>query len=604
MRAITALALAVAAMVYAGQPEILTLFLLSLAIVVVVVLVQRTPALGGSGPIGRPALSAAVGSGAGLALGAPLLLPGLQVVSASQHGSAGGDPAELVKGNPPLPAHNLLHLAFQGYDGLPVAGNHWFGYLGGYSETAAYVGVIPLVLVVLAVARRRRRPEVVALTVLALVTLAVAFVPGVVDALNHLPGVKTVVWQRALLPLVFALAVLSGFGMESVIRHPDRAPVRRWLGVTFGVATVVLIGLWIFGRRGLGPDDASSRRDSLLWGVVEIAVGLLVVAALTQATRSRSRQAAGTVPSPWTSGAGRWSAVTLLLCEVVFLVTAGGPLWTASSNPFSPTSTVVAFKHAVGSSLVGYGAPLCFFPPGLGIPPNAQIAYGVKELAAYDPALPSSYFTSWRDLTGRTAGLPAISAYCPVITTVAEAELYGVGFVLERAGTPGPRGATLAATIDDEDLYRIPGAAPATLTPRSEAARTPGTPVTSTPVAVTHSDPATWQMVTTGPVPEVLRLRLTDLPGWHATVDGHPVPLTRFAGVMLQADIPPGRHRVELSYWPATFTQGIVLAAVAVAGLVAGLLVELGRGRRRRVGAAATAPVTTVPADHRIRSDG
>ena len=580
VRAITALALVVAAMVYAGQPEILTLFLASLAIVAVVVLASRLPALGGEGPVRRPFAGLAIGTVAGAALGAPLLLPGLQVVSGSQHGAAGGDPAELVKGNPPLPVHNLLHLALQGYDGLPIAGNHWFGYVGGYSETAAYIGVIPLVLVVLALARGRRRPAVIAFAALALVTVAVAFVPAVVDALNHLPVVKTLVWQRAILPLVLALTVLSGFGMEALVRHPDRASVRRWLTGGFGGAGVVVVVLWLVGRRRLALSDASARQGSLLWAAVEIMVGLLVVGALAWA--ARARRTTGSDPPWWRRGLHRWPGSTLLVGEAVFLLAAGGSLWSATSAPFTSTPSVAAFQRAVGSATVGYGAPLCFFPPGLGIPVNAQIAYGVQELAAYDPALPSSYFSSWTKLTGRAAGLPAISAYCPVVTTVAEAQLYGVGFVLERAGSPGPKGAPLATTVGDEDLYRIPGAAAATLTPRAESTRPPGSGATSTPVTVAHPDPATWTMITTAPDPEVLRLRLTDLPGWHATVDGHPVPLTRFAGVMLQANLPPGRHQVRLYYWPAAFTQGIVLAAVAAVGLLCGLVAERTRRRGRR----------------------
>ena len=90
-------------------------------------------------------------------------------------------------------------------------------------------------------------------------------------------------------------------------------------------------------------------------------------------------------------------------------------------------------------------------------------------------------------------------------------------------------------------------------------------------------------MVTTASQPSVLRLRLTDVPGWHATVDGRAVPLARFAGVMLQADVPAGTHTVVLSYWPAAFTQGIVLAGIAGVGLVGGLVVER-YGRRRAKG--------------------
>jgi hypothetical protein len=578
-RHITALSLVVAAMIYAGQPEILALLGLSLVVFTVVVLERRRVAgFGLPTGIRRPLVGVSLGTITGVALGAPLLLPGLQIVSRSQHAAPGGDPAELVTGNPPLPPQNLLHILFQGYDGLPVVGNHWFGYVGGYSETAAYVGVIPVVLAFVAVVLRWRRPEVRALVAVAVVSAALAFLPGVGDVLNHFPVVRTLVWQRGILPLAFAFAVLAGIGMDAVIRHPLGVATRRWLAAGFGGALLLVAGVWFFGRGHLQLADASTRRMSFAWPAIEIGVGLAAVAALTWFARSHDE--AGSSTARPRASLGQWVAIPLVACEAAFLITAGGPLWTASDAPFAATPTVVAFKHAVGSAVVGYGAPLCFFPPGLGIPVNAQVAYGVQELGSYDPALPSAYFSSWKVLTGQSGGITSISAYCPVITTVALAQLYGVGFVLERAGTPGPRGSHLSAHIGDEDLYRIPKSAAAALTPVARVRHGSVGSAHSSPVAVTHPDPATWSMETTSPTTAALRLRLTNLPGWHATVDGRAVPLTSFAGVMLQTTVPPGRHRVVLTYWPAAFTQGLVLAAIAAFGLVT--VGVTGRLRHRR----------------------
>ena len=52
-------------------------------------------------------------------------------------------------------------------------------------------------------------------------------------------------------------------------------------------------------------------------------------------------------------------------------------------------------------------------------------------------------------------------------------------------------------------------------------------------------------------------------------MDGRPLALEPWAsGAMLEARIPPGRHVVELHYWPPLFTDGLVIAAVVAAGLV------------------------------------
>ena len=153
--------------------------------------------------------------------------------------------------------------------------------------------------------------------------------------------------------------------------------------------------------------------------------------------------------------------------------------------------------------------------------------------------------------------------------------MYGVSFVLERAGTPGPKGSVFDKVLGNEDLYRIPNAAAATLTPLTADGGEPANGAPGTPVAVTHPDPASWKLVTHTAATQVLRLRLTDVPGWHATIDGRSVTLRPFAGVMLQVDVPAGHHTVVLRYWPARFTAGIILAACRDGR-------SSGRSRRRR----------------------
>ncbi|MGD0394631.1 MAG: YfhO family protein, partial [Acidimicrobiales bacterium] len=89
------------------------------------------------------------------------------------------------------------------------------------------------------------------------------------------------------------------------------------------------------------------------------------------------------------------------------------------------------------------------------------------------------------------------------------------------------------------------------------------------PLTVTYPDAASWKIVTHAATPQVLRLRLTDVPGWHASIDGRPLPLTPYNQVMLQARVPAGIHTIKLHYWPGAFTAGIVLAALTLVGLMA-----------------------------------
>ena len=89
-----------------------------------------------------------------------------------------------------------------------------------------------------------------------------------------------------------------------------------------------------------------------------------------------------------------------------------------------------------------------------------------------------------------------------------------------------------------------------------------------------------WEIKTSGTDPQVLRLRITDVPGWHATIDGKPLKLEPFAGVMLQVRALAGDHTVVLHYWPSSLTIGIFLAVLSAAGLITAGVV--GRARRRR----------------------
>ncbi len=162
VRAVTVLAVVLACSVYAGQPETLGLLGLALLVWIGVMLCQRTKLFGGTGPILRPLIDTTIGVVAGLGLAAPLIAPGVQVLARSiRQGEPGG---------PPLGVRDLTHFVFQGFDGLPIAGSALVASKTLYSETAAYVGVIAVVLVVVAPVARWRRPEVPAFAVVTAVT--------------------------------------------------------------------------------------------------------------------------------------------------------------------------------------------------------------------------------------------------------------------------------------------------------------------------------------------------------------------------------------------------------------------------------------------------
>jgi hypothetical protein len=254
-------------------------------------------------------------------------------------------------------------------------------------------------------------------------------------------------------------------------------------------------------------------------------------------------------------------------------VAAGAPLWSSSASYLPTTPAERQLARLVGTQSVGFGDNGCFGHQ-LGIVPDDNVALGVRELADYDPLIPKTFTESWRDATGddtAPATFPGVpfSVVCPAVTSVATARQFGVAYVVEPAAKPGPPGTTRVGRVGAEDLYRVPGAGPATLVPLRAGDPAPAVAASGALVPVTYPGPASWRLETNATTASLLRLRLTAVPGWHATIDGRPLPLTQWAKVMLEARVPPGHHVIELRYWPDTFSVGLVCAAVAVSGLCA-----------------------------------
>jgi len=561
VRHVTLLAVVMAAAIYAGQPDPLVVLVLSVFVFAIALLVQRAPLLGGSGPILKPAVDLVLGVGAGFALAAPLALPGYQIA---------GNAIRIVEGSTfgrqvAFPLQSLGYLVFSGLNGA------------GPNLNPTYLGVIVVVLAVSGLCLQRRRPEVVALVAVTVVMGAVAFLQPVENVLHALPGVQAVRWYRSAVPMMLAIAGLSAVGMHLLVGAFRDRLVRRWLGVEFSIAAVVLLLIGIVGARGLTSGSESARNTGIAWAAVETAVGLAGVGVLALVSRRRvARDRRGPVVS-------KMVGMVFLVCVTAFLVAQGAPLWHSTSSYGAATPGEAALQKAVGTSLVGLGSVRCFLVPGLGIHPNVNILYDVDELAVYDPMLPRGYYQSWAEVTRQrpnSAGVARISSYCPAITSASIARVYGVSFVLEAHGRPGPRGGVFVERIGHEDLYRIPGASAATLTPTPSDGEFPPLRASGTAVPVSHPNPASWKLETNSASAQTLRLRLTNVPGWHASIDGKPLELESYAGIMLQAHVPPGRHVIELNYWPSTFSAGIVLAFVAAVILLLALITEARRHRR------------------------
>ncbi len=603
---ITLLALAIALAFAEAEPQVDSLVILPMVVLAGVVSSHRWR-LGDRRLAARMLLDHGLAVLAAMALVAPIYLPSLQLLTASARTSG-----PYAVG---LPPSQLTHLIFSGYDGVPTALGSIVGAMNPYISIV-YVGVVVVVLACAGLAWIRTRPEAFAFALLAMFLVLALFAPPAAALLRHVPGLRVFGLVLVSPILDLSIAVLAAYGAQALkgrltpqtvresriddgrpadavaASRPDKRATTDWSVVAgeapgrvvrsarrlflFGVGCLALVLVALEIRLRVGVDhltalQASVRAGSFIWPALSIAACALLVASWGPLRRFVER-------------GSRRMGTSLLLgvllgTETAFLLTAGATYLSSTQRPFPQSPAIVSLQRAVGSGLIGFGACAENAFPDLGIMPQVNAVYGVSELVVYDPILPTTYYASYGALTGGP-GKPLIPhVFCPEITSLRLARFYGVTDILEPPGVAGPPGTTRVAVIHGEGVYHVPASGRATLTPLHRSTRANS----SIPTIVSAIEPApgSWRVRFDAPTASRLVLRVTDVPGWHASVNGKPLALHPFHGVMLAADVPAGHDVVTLRYWPGTITVGLGVAAAAAAGL--GLaLAWAARNRRRR----------------------
>jgi hypothetical protein len=609
------LAVSLALAFAAGEPQVDVLVVAVLVVFVAVVVIARVRR-GSDGWNGRLAarmvLDHVLALVAGAGLAAPLLLPAGQLLASSARSTGPYVSA--------LPPHEIIHLLFASYSGVPTTLASYIGPNDVY-VSMVYVGGVALALALTGFAWVRRRPEALAFGILAVGFVVALFFPPVVTAMRHIPELKVFRLDLATTPLDFALAVLAAFGAQAPLARrratsravPDAVPaavpaamvgdrvdagvdpgIARWGDRLFIAATVLLaITLSVFEVRvgvsagHLSRAQVSVRAASFIWPTVS--VGSCAVIAIARAVVRHGVGGAGSRWPRFTQSvargagllAGRVGLGLLVGVEAAFCIVSGAWFISSSANPLPVTPAVATLEHLTHGQLVGIGSCTENAFADLGIMPNVNAAYGVPELIDYDPIIPKAYYASYGRLThGSTAPLVP-HVFCPAVTSVRVARAYGVAYVLEPAGQPGPAGTFKVGVVHGEGVYAVPGAGRVELVPRSSR-------LAPTPVAgARESAGGTWTVRVSDPSRSTLVFRVTAVPGWQASLDGRPLALHRVDTVLLEAAVPAGRHVVVLRYWPSLFTAGLIVCAVT-AGVLLALVGWAWRLRRRAVGAPGT----------------
>lgn len=571
-RSTTFLAVVLAFVMYAGHPESVVFVVGCMAAVVVVYMVSRVHRMPGRMRLAfSPLLDLALAGVAALALAAPLLLPGIPILSSSAR--------QLNAGYTGLPRTYLINLVAPGYFGFPTTGSTSYG-SANYYEAASYVGSITVILALFAALCLWRRRSAISFGLIGVTMLAILFVPPVAQEFGRLPILKEVQWTRVAMPLALALAVLAAMGMETLRLTGFSPKSLRRLWMSTGAFAFVIV-IWWFGRRSaptMPAGQRSAETQAFIAPVVGVATVLLVLVGIAIV---RSRSAESSRPRrPLPAHFLEIACALLLVVETGFLLTATPNLWPSSNEFFATSAAELHLQQKVGNARVGDGActSLTLLPADIGILPDDNVIYKVSQLAVYDPAIPQRYFQFWSKLTGTPVAHTSLGQFCPTLSSGRLAREFGTSYVLEPDNAPPATGMQLVGHVGNEYLLRVPGGGVATLERRDQPANSASAEV----VPISYPNPSSISLHTASDSPSTLYLHITDDPGWHVLVDGHPAPLRQWNGLMMEVALPAGRHVVTFNYRPTSFDVGVVCASAALVALCGWIAYEVFDARRHR----------------------
>ncbi|MGC8880579.1 MAG: YfhO family protein, partial [Anaerolineae bacterium] len=497
----------------------------------------------------------AVGLLLALMLSAVQWLPTLEIMAHSPRTTMGYQEASFG-----LPLHEFVALIYPGY-------------LGGSPQ---YVGILPLLLIGLAWAIGRPRHQIAFWSVLGALALLLSFGGNTfLYALFYLlvPGFAWVRHQeRAYLVYVLCAAMLSGYGTLALLAPLGRArrfALQRFERASRYVFFAALGITFLFVHGSL----ATEQRD-LFAGVLRHHIFALLVlggSLLLLALRVRCHLA-----RPW--------GMVLLASWVAFnLFTIN---WRFNLRPpadwFAPTPVIKALQEQLAQQpevvRIASGGLL---PQGSG----AAAVYGFYDITGNSPLHLATWeefqaiVPEWRRwqllnvhyvLSDRELDSPGLGRLFPLVPPHEEEKvvyLYVVtdpfprAWVVHRLEVVRDRAAALhRISQDDFDLRQ------AAVVEHPLEMELPPHPVEGSHAQVTFFSAEALDLEVQAVADGLLVLSEMDYPGWHASVDGHPVTIVTANGVLRSIPIKAGQHHVRLWYAPISVQLGTIITLVTLVG--------------------------------------
>ena len=469
------------------------------------------------------------------------------------------------------------------------------GFNAGAFETVGYVGAAVGALAIVGVAahlrRGPRRPLVVGLAVMAIVsaTLATGARTALFElAFNHLPGFDLMrVSARWITVTDLALAVLAGLGIDALMRFDrSRAAVGAAVGAV-GVGAAIVAALAVAGRV---ETDATAATGWL--------VGLALVLVSTLIARRPARYE-DRPQRPWISMIVAVMAIAGVAFELGAASRHAVSLQVASRASFTNyTSDATEWlKGQSGWSIALTGDRLSE-PPYLvpALRPNTNTLFGIRSLDGYDGGVQVS--KRWMSMLGTFTANPnfelTMRAQLPERLDPAAFAGFGVRWVLTDVGTAGDRlvgwrGPVIADSTFE--VYENPEWIGETVFRRAGQ--------TDIPVASVRLSPTVIEShVAQDAAGDVVVSAQWDA-GWRASIDGRPAATKAIDRFMLGVEVPAGTHDVRFDYRPGWLVPGLLAMLLGVLLVTAMLVADDRRWNLYFTGAAAPDPIarTQSPPD-------
>jgi len=492
-----------------------------------------------------------------LAISAIQTLPTLQLIAHSTRTTG------IDYGFASLPPAHLVTLIVPGYFGDSTATGYWS--VPNFAELTYYAGVLPLVVLVLAL----RRPTSRTWLYLALIVFGVLFALGTYSFLYPLlydllppfrlgraPARALFLYAFAAGPLI-AEAVRTWQSTEDASRAEYVRPALRWVVLGGGLALIAALAATGAVFAALHPSDTSGRLWHQVGGWVIALFVLLAGTAALRAVLIGSRARLASILLVGVVIADLWGfGFRLFTLEDA----APGNLWTTARAELGDQMTRV----------LPWGVPVWDQNDATLAGLRSIFGYNTLELAAYNrlAANPNPLSKAY-DVLG--AGY----VVAPFVLSEGDSDQLtliwsGEGGALYQRPHPLP----LARLVNAYEVIPDPAAALAHLgsaefDPAASAIldREPGcAPSGDAPgrVQIIETRPGAWHIETEYPAPSLLVLAETAYPGWRAAVDGQPVDILTAYTALQAVCVPAGSHAVTWEFGAPLLGMG---AAISAGGL-------------------------------------